>query len=456
MPTINTTARTLTTALAPAPFNDRFARVLGSALTPQQVTAILDQASIGYMWGQADLLDEIRERDGHLHNELQKRELRVSGAPWELVPPEGSGQMGAEIARFCTARLNDIEARTDLDRSFADALTDLMGAVFHGRAGAEVTWRTEGRWTLPDALSWIHPRRFAYTTDWRLHLWDAAGTSASVEQPVNVEGPFGTYPGLPLDRFPAGKFLLHRPRIRGVYPTREGLGRLLVWWATFKRFDLRSLLAYMERVAGGLRIGTYATGKGPMGDVPSSPEDQAVLLNALEVLSSACAIVVADTTKAEIKDSPSDNEVHDRLATLCNDEMSKAIVGGTLGSAVSAAGGSRSQGEVHERGELLIAKADARSLAATVRRDLLRPMVVMNFGPRAAVPLMTFAVDPVADLKGLADRMKTWKDMGGRIGQRSGANALQLPEIEDDEETLGGPVASAPEAPALPPPASAA
>ena len=444
MPTINTTARTLTTALAPAPFNDRFARVLGSALTPQQVTAILDQASLGYMWGQADLLDEIRERDGHLHNEFQKRELRVSGAAWELTPPEGSGEMGAEIARFCTARLNDIEATGDLDRSFPDVLTDLMGAVYQGRAGAEVTWRTEGRWVLPDALTWIHPRRFAYTTDWRLHLWDAAGTGATVDQPIDLGGPFGKYPGIPLDAFPPGKFLIHRPRVRGVYPTREGLGRLVVWWSTFKRFDVRSLLAYMERVAGGLRIGTFATGKGPMGDVPASEEDQAVLLNALEVLSSACAIIVADTTKADIKDAPTDNQVHDRLAVMCNDEMSKAIVGGTLGSSVSKAGGSRSQGEVHERGELLIARGDAHSLAATVRRDLLRPMVAMNFGPRAPVPLMTFAVDPAADLQGLAERMVAWKSMGGRIGQRSGANALQLPEIEADEETLGG-------APAAPP-----
>ena len=131
----------MVTSLAPAPYNDRFARVFGSSLTPQQVTQVLDQSSIGYMWGQADLLDEMRERDGHLHAELQKRELRVAGAPWELTPPEGAGAMGVEIARWCTARLNDIEARGDLDRSWA-------GHPWHG-----INWQRAWRQVEPEVLA---------------------------------------------------------------------------------------------------------------------------------------------------------------------------------------------------------------------------------------------------------------------------------------------------------------
>lgn len=469
MPTFNAPARTMTVSVASAPFNDRFARVFGAALTPQQVTAVLSQAELGYMWQQADLLDEVRERDGHLHAELQKRELRVSGAAWELVPPEGSGDLGTEIARWCTARLTEIEAEEDLDRTFADAVTDLMGAVYQGRTGFEVVWKQDGRWLYPSALSWIHPRRFAYTTDWRLHLWDASGTGTTIDRPTDVNGPFGQYPGIALDRFPRGKFLIHRPRIRGVYPTREGLGRLLCWWSTFKRFDVRDLLAYAEWAGRGLRVGTFATGKGPLGDQAATPEDVNVLQEAMEAMSSATAVILADTTKADLVEAPNNNDVHDRLASLCNDEISKATVGGTLGSSVSKAGGSRSQGEVHERGELLIAKSDARSISATLRQ-LLAPMVAMNFGDRAPVPAIVFAVDPAGDLDGLAKRMQVWHGMGGKIGQRSGANALQLPEVESDEEVLGGasaptttPAASAtpdntrpttatPQAPAAPPP----
>jgi phage gp29-like protein len=223
-----------------------------------------------------------------------------------------------------------------------------------------------------------------------------------------------------------------------VYPTREGLGRLLVWWSTFKRFDVRDLLAYAQWAGRGLRIGTYATGKGSMGGHVSTPEDQAVLLEAMEAMSSTVAVVLADTTKAEIESAPSNNDVHDRLAELCNAEMSKAIVGGTLGSSVTSGGGNRALGEVHERGELMIARADSRQLAATLRRDLLAPMVAMNFGDAKLAPQLVFAVDPAADLDALSRRMKVFVDMGGRLGQTSAANALQLPEIEADEETFGG------------------
>ena len=243
---------------------------------------------------------------------------------------------------------------------------------------------------------------------------------------------------IPLASFPAGKFVVHQPVVRGVYPTREGLGRLLVWWSTFKRFDIRDLLAYAQWAGRGLRVGTYSTGKGEMGEYVSTPDDQQVLMEALDAMSSTVAVAIADTTKIDVVSAPSNNDVHDRLAALCNAEMSKAIVGGTLGSEVTAGGGNRALGEVHERGELVIARADARALAATLRRDLLRPMVEMSFGVGRLAPTMFFATDPAGDLDGLAKRMKIFHDMGGRLGQRSAANALQLPEIEDDEETFGG------------------
>ena len=424
--------------VAPAPYNDRFARVLGSSLTPQQVTSALSFAEIGYLWQQADLLDEIRERDGHLQSELQKRELRVAGSTWELRPPAGSGDLGAEVARFCTARLAEIEAQGDLDRSFQDALCDLMGAVYQGRSGLEVEWRQEGPYFLPARLSFVHPRRFAYTTDWRLHLWDSSGTATTSDAPRNENGPFGQFPGIPLDVFPAGKWIVHRPRVRGVYPTREGLGRLCVWWSTFKRFDVRDLLAYAEWAGRGLRIGTYATGKEGPDENPASPEDQQVLLEYLDAMSSTVAAAIPDTTKIEVVDAPNNNDVHDRVASLCNAEMSKAILGGTLGSDAGTKG-ARSLGEVHERNELMIARADAASLAATLRRDLLRPMVAFNFGPSAPVPSFAFAVDPAADLDRLSERLNRFVSDGGKVSQRTARNLLQIPDPEPGDELLGAP-----------------
>jgi phage gp29-like protein len=165
---------------------------------------------------------------------------------------------------------------------------------------------------------------------------------------------------------------------------------------------------------------------------------------------SRVAAAIPDTTKIEIVDAPNNNDVHDRLASLCNAEMSKAILGGTLGSDAGTKG-ARSLGEVHERNELMIARADAASLAATLRRDLLRPMVEFNFGPTAPVPSFAFAVDPAADLDKLSERLDRFVSIGGKVSQRTARNLLQIPDPEPGDELLAQPKAPEPKPPQAPP-----
>ena len=432
-------AAALTNRLAPAPFNDRYQYAYGSSLTPQRVTGVLANADSGYLWMLADMLDEARERDGHLHAELQKRELRVAGAEWELVPPEGSGAAGETIAKWCGQRLREIESQGSLSRDFGGAIADLQGAVYQGRVGLEAVWRDDNGWYVPHGLYFLHPRRFTYATDWRLHLWDASGTATDSYQPIDTASPFGNFPGLPLDRFPPGKFIAHHPRIRGVMPTREGLGRLLVWWATFKRFAVRDFAAFAEWAGRGLRVGYFATGRGPMGEFQATDEDRAVLQQVLDAMSSSNSATFADTTKVDIQNAPSNNDVHSELIALCNAEQSKAIVGGTLGSESSRSGGTRALGEVHERNELMIARYDANAVGATFIRDLVRPMVAMNFGKFAPVPQFRFAVDPAQDLDAVAKRIQMFVGLSGEIAQADARNLLNLPD-----PSPGAPMLSAP------------
>lgn len=447
----------LTRHVADAPFNDRFAKVYGAALTPQSVTTVLAAADQGYLWALADMLDELRERDTHLHSVLAKREQAVAGAEWELRPPQGAGTRGTYIANWCAERLREIEAATGgMERSLPDALADLMGAVYQGRAGMEVVWRREGRYWIPATLAFVHPRRFAYATDWRLHLWDASGTSPGMLAPASGrDSVFGRFPGIALDAFPAGKFIVHAPRVRGTYPTREGLGRTVCWPSTFKRFGIRDFLAFAEWAGRGLRIGTYATGTDPNGGARAVDEDVRMLEAMLERMSSSVSAVIPDSTKLEVLSTPSDHKVHDRLVLLCNSEMSKAVLGETLTTEVGEHGGNRALGQVHDDVRLMLARADARSLGATLRRDLLRPMVQRTWGDRAPVPEIAFATDPKESLDALAARFEKLARVGLRIGQSAARDQLGIPDPEEGEETFGG-GAAAPVAPpdAKPGPAS--
>lgn len=412
---------------AKPPYNDRFQYRLGSALTPQALTAIQRQADIGYLYQWIDALDELREADPHLHAELFRREAMVAGAAWDVEAPEDSGEVGARIADYVKRTLCDLDGRGDMALSFPDLLHHLQQGIYYGRSVAEVIWSQDGR--RPVAVEFVHPRRLAYATDWRIHLWDATGSGAGIGvAQTEAERAFASFPGVPLDLFPEGKFIVHRPRVRGGYPTREGIGRTTCWYSLFKRFSMRDFLAFAEWAGRGLRVGSYNSGTGPDAPVRAAPEDVSALQEALEAMSSTVSVVIPDTTKLQVMDAPNVNAIHEHLVAVCNAEMSKAIVGSTLASDVGTTGGNRALGEVHERVTLMIARRDAEVMAATLKRDLIAPMVRRAFGPTAPVPSINFATDPGQDLDAMAKRIDTAVRAGVHIAQADARQMLQIPD----------------------------
>ena len=414
--------------LARAPYNDRFQYRLGSALTPQALSSVQRQADIGYLYGWIDVLDELRETDPHLHAVLFQREALVAGSSWQIV---GDDQ---RVNDYVERTLCDLESRGDMALSFTDLLHHMMTGVYYGRAVAEVVWSPDGR--RPEAIEFVHPRRFAYATDWRLHLWDATGNGGLGTDQTAAERAFALFPGVPLDVFPSGKFIVHRPRIRGGYPTREGIGRTVCWYALFKKFGMRDLLALTEWAGRGLRVGEYSSGSTPDKPVRSSPEDVTALQEAIEAMSSTVSIVIPDTTKLTVLDAPNVNALHEHLVALCNGEMSKAVVGSTLSAEVGENGGNRALGEVHERVTLMIARGDAEAVAATLRRDLLRPMVERMFGRGTPCPKIVFATDPAQDLTELAKRLDVAVRAGVNVSQAAAREMLQIPEPQEGDALL--------------------
>ena len=107
-------------------------------------------------------------------------------------------------------------------------------------------------------------------------------------------------------------------------------------------------------------------------------------------------------------------------------------MGSTLSAEVGE-NGSLALGEVHERVTLMIARGDAEAVAATLRRDLLRPMVERMFGRGTPCPKIVFATDPAQDLTELAKRLDVAVRAGVNVSQRDAREMLQIPEpLEGD------------------------
>jgi phage gp29-like protein len=390
------------TRLVAAPgVNERYQTRHGSALTPALVSSIFRSADAGHLYELADLLDEVRETDPHLHGVLAKRELVIAGAPW-ACRPTGDGLRARRVAEFCGMVLENL-------RGFSVVLAHLQSAVYHGRAACEVVWGWRnvgkfGRAFVPVEILPVHPRRLNYTAqDWRLHLYDASGGT-----------PHSAWPGTPLDEYPAGKFLVHLPRTRGGYPTREGLGRPLVWMSVFKRQVIRDAMAMAELGGRFARIGRFNTGAD--GKLRATNEDVATLETALLDWSPGVPLILPDTTDVRIEKPLTGTTIHEPLVSLFDAQMSKCVLGGTL-TTDAGRNGARSLGNTQRDDQLMIARGDAANVCETLGRDLLAPMTVYNWGDRAEVPTLALTVDPPADLDAHATRLATLVGAGLDVAQ---------------------------------------
>lgn len=445
--------RTTSRATSPSP-QDRNQRRLGAGLTPQAITAAQREADQGRMHGWADLLDEVRQGDPHLQCDLAKRELSVAGAEFELrLPANASKREGAKALRLCQDAVDAIEVpRGSLAVSWRGAVQRLLSATYHGRAGIEAVHARDGRYLLPRHLFPVHARRLAWSNerDWQLYLYDA----------TSGDTPFAKFPGIPVSDpvlFPAGKLLIHTASPFGTYPTREGLGRAIVWYSAFKRWSVRDWLAFAEWSGRGLRVGKYATGRDPTKNATANDEDIDALEEALDAMSSTVTTVIPDTTDLSIIAAP-DNGVHAELVKLCNGEMSKIILGGTLTSDPGEKG-ARSLGEVHLRAMTQLLAADAAMVADTLRRDFFAPLVRLNLGDRAPVPTIVFAVEPPEDAESRARRLTGYMQQGLTVPAAWLRNLESMPDPVDGEEVVGGkapaPAKPAPKPGETPPPDAA-
>jgi len=410
------------------PWTEKYQRRAGSELSPQYITTCNRNADLGRMSAYADLLDELHAADPHLSAVLFKRSSRVASARWEVTPTNTTRKkaLAKETARFCTELVQGIP-------HLSQVLLHLLGAIYHGRSAVELMWgETAGLGFVPQTVLPIHPRRLSYAAmNWELHLYDETGQPSKHTM----------YPGTPLSAYPAGKFVVHRPTSRGEYPTREGIGRIVQWFALFKRWTMRDWMAFAELAGRPGRIGYFGTG-GANPEVranalpAATPDHVKDLHYAMQEWTGAAFAVLPDTVRAEfVNIAAGYQDLHEKLIALINAEISKAVLGGTLTTDPGKLG-ARALGDTQQDEQLLIARWDARVLGEALTYQLLAPAVRYNYGPDAPVPQLILDVSPDKDRVQFAQYVKTLAEAGLNIPQSWVRDELNIPEAKQGESVL--------------------
>ena len=389
-----------TQEIAVAQVTDKYSEYPSNGLTPLRLAEIFQEADAGDVLRQMELFEEMEEKDPHLFSQLQTRKNAVTGLDFEIIP-FGDDPRDKEIADFIEEQLGGIEG-------FEDVETDLLDAIGKGFAVSEIMWGYDEGHVVVQSIKTRHQKRF---------FWDSLNDSFKVR---TKEAPEGIL-------LPGNKFIVHKYKARSGHTSRAGILRVTAWMYLFKNYDLKDWVSFAEVYGLPLRLGKYQPG--------ASEADKVALMQALIQIGADAAGIIPDGTTIDFinTEKTSSSDLYERLARYCDEQISKAILGQTLTS--DSGGGSYAQSKTHNdvRHDLTI--ADCKALASTLRRDLIRPLCIFNFGEDKRIPHIRFDCEESEDLTQTAEIIGTLIEKTGlRVPTSYLYKKFSIPEPEADEE----------------------
>jgi phage gp29-like protein len=362
-------------------------------LTPGRLAALLRGAEQGDAIAYLELAEEMEEKDLHYLSVLGTRKRQVAQLPITVEP---AGESAEEKA--------DAQLVQDwLDRDLLEAeLFDILDAVGKGLSATEIIWEfSETAW-LPAKLKWRDPRFFELdqVTGEELLLRDVG----------------------PSTRLPPAKFLVHFHQAKSGIPIRGGIARAVAWGYMFKNYAIKDWVAFLETYGMPLRVGKYDNGE--------STANIQTLLDALAQLGSDAAAAFPRTMDVEFIDGKAGtapNDLWRSMAEYIDDQVSKVVLGQTNTTDAKAGGLGSGQAQVHNdvRGD--IERADAKLLAATLNEQLVKPIVMLNRGPRLRYPRIKIGRPDEVDVAAMVSAVTALVPLGVEISAEDVRERAGLP-----------------------------
>lgn len=369
-------------------------------LTPQRLAGILRGAEHNDHERYLELAEQMEEKYLHYLSVMGTRKRAVTQLEISVEAADDS----AEAERHATF-VRDWIKRDELESE----LFDVLDAVGKGFSCTEIVWDTsESQW-MPQRLERRDPRWFMFDrADGRTPL--LRGMAAELE-PLN---PYG--------------WIVHEHKAKSGLPIRGGLARPAAWAYLFQNYALKDWVAFAEVFGLPLRLGKYDNGE--------TVDNIKLLMRAVAGVSSDAAAVIPKSMDLEFVDGKAvgSTDLFERLCAYIDQQVSKAVVGqtATTDSVTGGLGSGKEHGDVRDD----IQRADAKQVAASLTRDLARPMVDLNFGPQKKYPRLLIGRTDAWDPAKMMPQVKIFVELGGKVGMRAIGEKLGLEEPEDDEELL--------------------
>ena len=374
-------------------------------LTPSRALALLQAADHGQPTDLFELYHEMLMRWPRLAAVEGTRRLGLTGLSWEITPADENATAEQDpILTFCRQTLAKLE-------QFPAVLNHLATAIGYGIAVAELVW-DQGE--LIDIVPVPHSRLV---------------TESDAPFALRVRTAESSTQGVPLSDYP-NKWIVHQPAAQPGGLFDAGLLRASVLLYLAQNLSFKDWLTYSQLAGMPLRIAQIE---------PGTPDaDQKALLKMLSELGTEAAAVFSKNVDLRMIDTArTDRRPYQPLQEYCNTEVTILWLGQHLTTDMRS-NGSRAAAEVHDRVREDLLAHDMAQEAATLRRDLLRPLVQSRFGSDTPIPSFRRSIVQSVDTKVLAETLATAvNELGMRVPRRWMHAALGIPEPVANEATLG-------------------
>lgn len=399
-----------------AHLRNEFSNHPSRGLTPQKLAGILRDGEQGNLIRQAELGEDMEEKDAHIFAELSKRKRALLTLDWTIEPPRNASAEEKKAADFVKDVLDDIP-------DFEDVLLNLLDGIGKGYSCQEIAWQQLGKkaW-IPKCIDHRSPTWFQVNPDSQNELRLRDNTALGAELYA-----FG--------------WVKHVHRAKSGYIGRAGLHRVLAWPYLFKNYATQDFAEFLEIYGLPLRLGTYPAGTGD--------KEKMDLLRAVVNIGHDAAGIIPEGMLIEFKEATKGSDVpFQAMFDFCERLQSKAILGGTLTTQADGKSSTNALGNVHNevRHDLLV--SDARQAAGTLTRDLIFPIVSLNLGgiddPRRA-PRIVFDTRELADFATFAEAVPNLVNVGLEITADYVYEKLRIPKPAQGDKILKPKAPAAPE-----------
>jgi len=355
--------------------------------------------------GEAEKVYHSIMADAHVMGEIRSIRGSFRSHEYRILEGDAADSKSAAARDLCVQWMARAEPNAVSD--WLEVMWQMTSCIFTGYRAHELVWDlTDGKY-LPSAVIDRPGRRIKF---------DFEGAPLLVSR--------DNFQGAPVEPY---QFIISRHMPTSDNPYGMALLSSCFWPWTFKTGGWRYFVKYCERHGLPWPIGRYPQG--------TSPEDQDKLANALASMVEAGYVVAQEGTGLELL-VPSTNGgalPQERLLTLCNREMSKALTSQAMvGEQLEV--GSRAASETAKARQDGVHDSD-RDISAAGMSQIFKWITLFNFGEGVAAPTLQFYSHTVAG-KGRAETYKIAVELGARPSRKAMLEELDIPEAENDADAL--------------------